>query len=343
MGELIAKEQNLAKKEALGNYVHDMVDMEVRAFSLKKNMEDCRKEADEAEKKAKRDLEKARRDKESAEKAARETVKLKYNGLIDSLITNIIATILVLGIPGGFGGWFLGIILSGVIGKLTGEEDLNVILRNNCIIGMIVFVVMILVTIGVCMGLADYKKDVERTKERNEKIQKEVKEVIKRYIETEKKTGETMVYVQKLRFHANDLERDLAELHQNLQKNYALNVIPPDYRRWECLLWIDYAFRNDQVDTMREATLECDKHVMHGETMTALQELAASIRSVAVLLENMNNRISAMNANLFQIAQTQDSLLSETESARYAMESVSRSNEKLAYYEDLKRQGAFYL
>ena len=203
-----------------------------------------------------------------------------------------------------------------------------------------IFVLRIFLVLTIVIDTCGYFFDKKNVRKKNTE---ELIRATQSYIETEKKTGETMIYVQKLRFHANDLERDLAELHQNLQKNYALNVIPPDYRRLECLLWIDYAFRNDQVDTMREATLECDKHVMHGETMTALQELAASIRSVAVLLENMNNRISAMNENLFQIAQTQDSLLSETESARYAMESVSRSNEKLAYYEDLKRQGAFYL
>ena len=125
MSELIAKEQNLAKKELLGNYVHDMVDMEVRAFSMKKNMEDCRKEADEAEEKAKRDLENARRDKEGAEKAARETVKPEHS-LIDCVISDIIITILVGAIPGYFGGWVLGAILLGVIGNLTGEEDLGV-------------------------------------------------------------------------------------------------------------------------------------------------------------------------------------------------------------------------
>ena len=120
-----------------------------------------------------------------------------------------------------------------------------------------------------------------------------------------------------------------------------MNIIPPDYRRLECLVWIDYAFRNDQVDTMREATLQCDKWVRHQDTMEALRDLAENIRSVADLLRNMNDNISMMNQDLYRIAEAQEKQLSESQSARYAMESVQKSTERLAMYEDMKRAGTF--
>ena len=145
----------------------------------------------------------------------------------------------------------------------------------------------------------------------------------------------------KLRKSITAFENSASKIEAALQKNYALNIIPPDYRRFECLAWIDYVFRNDQVDTMREATLQCDKWVRHNDTMKALKELAENIRSVAVLVENMNSNISMMNQDLFRIAEAQEKQLSESQSARYAMESVQKSTERLAMYEDMKRVGTF--
>ena len=96
---------------------------------------------------------------------------------------------------------------------------------------------------------------------------------------------------------------------------------------------------------MREATLECDKWVRHNDVMTALRELAKSIYSVSQLLDDMKSNIATMNNEIVNFAQnnakSQERLLSETKSARYAMESVQRSAEKLAYYEELKRKRIF--
>ena len=56
MNELTKTNQNLTKKEALGQYVHDMVDLEIRAFSLRKTVEETRKEAERKENSIKSEL-----------------------------------------------------------------------------------------------------------------------------------------------------------------------------------------------------------------------------------------------------------------------------------------------
>ena len=58
-------------------------------------------------------------------------------------------------------------------------------------------------------------------------------------------------------------------------------------------------------------------------------------------LENMNSNISMMNQDFYRIAEAQEKQLSESQSARYAMESVQKSTERLAMYEDMKRAGTF--
>ena len=102
------------------------------------------------------------------------------------------------------------------------------------------------------------------------------------------------------------------------------------------VLYINRAFRNDQVDTMREATLLCDRDIQHSEVIGGLHEIASAISSLAPVLEDISYKINIMNAELKSIADGQDKLLSETESARYAAEAVQNSQETLLWYEQQK-------
>ena len=136
--------------------------------------------------------------------------------------------------------------------------------------------------------------------------------------------------------HAEYLEQSVAKIDAALQKHYSLGIIPPDYRDMIRVLYIDRAFRNDQVDTMREATLICDRDIHHREVIDSLHEIASAIQGLSSVLEDISYKISIMNAELKSIADGQDKLLSETESARYATEAVQKSQENIVWYERQK-------
>lgn len=327
MNELTKTNQDLAKKEALGQYVHDMVDLEIRAFSLRKTAEKTRKEAERAEKNTNSTV-------DSAIKSKERTLEEKNFRERNSIVT--------------FGdycrndkGYVIGCSLFWIIPLLIGIPSFFFD-DESWIMGVVCLGLALIISSlhwGSCFS--EFKKKSKLDKETLMRLQNDYEYWEKKLVSAQENRENVRVYVQALCSHADQLDKDIAEIESTLQKNYALNIIPPDYRRLECLVWIDYAFRNDQVDTMREATLQCDKWVRHNDTMKALKELAENIRSVAVLLENMNSNISMMNQDLFRIAEAQEKQLSESQSARYAMESVQKSTERLAMYEDMKRAGTF--
>ena len=330
MGEITKTNEELAKKEALGAYVHDMVDLEIRALSLRETAKESRKKAEEKEEKAKQhyDYLNGRRERnEDALMSARSRKNaLKPNERIPALFIVIpsIFTVLSLVQAGLEGFWPVGVIYFAIaivlwaiaipIGKLVAIDthyyDELSLIKNK-------IQELTLESYTIDSDLAYAKVELSQAKESS----------------------------KSLIAHADTLDKNAAEVESAIRKNYALNLIPPDYRRLQCLVWIDYAFRNDQVDTMREATLQCDKWVRHNDVMTALRELAKSIYAVSQLLDDMKSNIVTMNNEIVNFAQnnakSQESLLSETKSARYAMESVQRSAEKLAYYEELKRKRIF--
>ena len=322
MGELTTKKQNLPKKEAIGQYVHDMLDLEIRAHSLRKTAEETRKEAYDKEKNATNRLSWCQFGK-----------KRCFDNLVSAKQKKISSEPIAQSLP-----WLLLSIpltgLAAVYGFVLFESTEAFV--EFMILGIFISCMIALIRYLVLRSREESWID-STVYQKNEELKK-AKESL---AEAQKEYDEIMPYVQKLRSHADQLDKDIAEIEKSLQHNYALNIVPPDYRRLECLLWIDYAFRNDQVDTMREATLQCDKWTRHEVQMQVLNELARNFRSIRELLETMNTNISMMNQDLFRIAEAQEKQLSETQSARYAMESVKQSTERLEFYEEMKRHGTF--
>ncbi len=327
MGELTTKKQNLPKKAAIGQYVHDMLDLEIRAHSLRKTAEETRKKAEWEENRAKSSLVQAEAKKESVFKLL-QNIDAEEKPTFGSYYAKH-----------GIGlGIFGGICLIAAIFLAIAVLSVPEIAPGAIIWGCIGIIIII---INISVSTKGYKDELNTNNRKYLIAKNNYKKSEQELAEAQKKMEQNQIYVQKLCAHADQLDKDIAEIEKSLQHNYALNVIPPDYRRLECLLWIDYAFRNDQVDTMRQATLQCDKWTRHGEQMQVLNELARQFRSIGDLLESMNTNISMMNQDLFRIAEAQEKQLSETQSARYAMESVEQGVDRLAFYEEMKRHGTF--
>ncbi len=333
MNELTKTNQNLTKKEALGQYVHDMVDLEIRAFSLRKMTEDAREEVMGINQHIVQETNRINKEKEDVYKKydsvtnkmahrslGGELAQVMYDWWLDSWGAIFLVLPLIV--------WGIFIIIR----SFQGTVD-EVIFPT--LLGLIaLYLLQIFIAVPVAKVRLNDDSSVRYYTKKCREIEEKYLD-LQKYIETQEKYAATLLA------YADGIDGEVVKIETALQKNYALNIIPPDYRRLECLVWIDYAFRNDQVDTMREATLQCDKWVRHNDTMKALKELAENIRSVAVLLENMDSNISMMNQDLFRIAEAQEQQLSESQSARYAMESVQKSTERLAMYEDMKRAGTF--
>ena len=325
MGELTTKKQNLPKKEAIGQYVHDMLDLEIRAHSLRQTAEETRKKAEEEERKAGSNLNYRKKEKERTfenwQDSLHKGMSLNWSG---ENTCGLVAA-LFFGLP---------TLIAGIY-HLSSEY-------GESITGIICTIIGVIILGGYsCWYIAKWNSASESYENTLKSLENDYNQSEQKLAIASKERNQTEIYIQKLLAHADQLDKDIAEIEKSLQHNYALNIVPPDYRRLECLVWIDYAFRNDQVDTMRQATLQCDKWTRHGEQMKVLNELARQFRSIRELLETMNGNISMMNQDLFRIAEAQEKQLSETQSARYAMESVQKSTETLAMYEEMKRYGTF--
>lgn len=133
--------------------------------------------------------------------------------------------------------------------------------------------------------------------------------------------------VGKLDCQIDDLSKTIDKLKNDLKVYYQAGIIPPDYRRDVCVVIIDYVFRNDQADTMREATLICDQHIRHLDLMKALADLAKIMIGMTNLLSDINDNISEMSQEVREIADNQSRLMSKARLTRYAAESTAKSAE----------------
>lgn len=151
------------------------------------------------------------------------------------------------------------------------------------------------------------------------------------------KYQENLKTIAKMDEQLDYLQKHLHEFERNIEKYYQKNIIPPDYRCLSCVVLIDYVFRNDQADTMREATLLCDTRIRHEIQIAALKELSETMRGIGVALNSIESSINAISYDMKTIAENQNTIIKETKASRYATEAVQSSAERLEWkmYTDL--------
>ena len=339
MGELTTKKQNLPSKETVGQYVHDMLDLEIRAHSLRQTAKESRRLGNNLVQQAFNNWERSKSNGENILQKVKASEKevSKISNYRKYYFREMGSNYFILCLSYLLIGCALLVALFFVItsDNFSLDDQEAIMPFGGILFFMFGFI------IHSIHSRVKYRKELRSKKQKLEDDKKAYKQAENCIMSAKKEYDEKLNYMSLLQTHANQLETDAAEIENALEKNYSLNIVPPDYRRLECMVWIDYAFRNDQVDTMREATLQCDKWTRHGEMMNVLNELARNFRSIENLLQKINANISMMNQELFRIAEIQEMRLSETQSARYAMESVQKSTEKLAMYEEMKRNGTF--
>lgn len=173
----------------------------------------------------------------------------------------------------------------------------------------------------------------------------------------------------------DDISEKLETVDSQLTEFYSVNLIPPDYRSLECVIAFDQMFRNDLVDTMREAALLYDERVFRGEMIKGLNNIYKAINklgglmseTVSVLREiesntsrmcdelvdvssnlvrmnaNVTGHLSTMSANLSSglnsIADGQRRIESELEYNRYTNEAIRANSDRMRWYTEQRWQG----
>lgn len=337
-------------KEAVAKFVNDAAEMEVNSYSLKETAKTIKKEIDDKKASESKQLENKSRElknqksryEELREKAQNYTPKKHQKD--DPMVYAIIGAFLDQSVSAVFGTLMLVIACTAALAVAVFSifaEQIPASFPPWSYMEIIFFIfaafsIIFVIVFGKRAFKKQYKEttqaiydQAEKEKEQLDKLQAEYDKLIMIHRHNQTKNNN-------LCNHATALEKSAAEIDTALQKHYSLGIIPPDYRDMVHVLYINRAFRNDQVDTMREATLLCDRDIQHSEVIGGLHEIASAISSLAPVLEDISYKISIMNAELKSIADGQDKLVSETESARYAAESVKNTQETLVWYEQQK-------
>ena len=143
------------------------------------------------------------------------------------------------------------------------------------------------------------------------------------------------------------------ELTQNLDSLFELGIIPPAYREIDCVITLDHIFENDLADHMRDAVLLYREWLAQERIIVGIEnickmmgKLSSQMRYMQLVLEDieastnsicmdMNKMVSLQKQN----SKNQEQLLQETKSTLIALEAVQKSNDKLEWYIEQRRQG----
>lgn len=150
------------------------------------------------------------------------------------------------------------------------------------------------------------------------------------------------------RRQADDLRKALATLRDNRAKLYSINIIPPDYRKLDCVCVLHQIFRNDLADTIRDAVLLYEERAFRGEVIRGIDNISRQIGNLSSLmlgikgmLGDIKTEVKFLSNDVYQVYQqnqakaTRDEkIYEETKLTRYAAESLKKSNEKVEKFFD---------
>ena len=139
---------------------------------------------------------------------------------------------------------------------------------------------------------------------------------------------------------ADRLEQDADTITESLKQCYELGVVMPSYRNLISVVILDDIFTNDKADTMREANLLCDTEIRHAELVGKLDEVVHALKTLAASIQSMSNILSAINTNVSLISQDIYRMADTQEEIKYAAESIKRSADNADFYIAQKRAGS---
>ncbi len=98
-------------------------------------------------------------------------------------------------------------------------------------------------------------------------------------------------------------QQDLNQLNSIIQNVYAFDLIPPDYRELDCVLTFDQIFRNDLADNMREAVKIYEERVFRGEVIRGIDRIYSMLGSISGSMAYMSKTLKAVSDNVSVMSQ----------------------------------------
>ena len=162
-------------------------------------------------------------------------------------------------------------------------------------------------------------------------------------------------YYEQLKNQALLLEEYANAIAEQKQKLYENSPIPPDYRTFDCVVMLNYIFRNNLADTMSQAVLLYEDRVFKGEVIRGVQKmyemlgnLSHSMKAIEYHfleirreINTMTSEVCKISEHLYESSELQKDMLNESRATKYAIESVQRSNELLLLHQNQQR-GTYY-
>lgn len=356
---LVHANENVLTKSNIASYVHDMKELEIKQFTLQQLLNECRakrksismshkqklKTAENACQKAKQHLDEALQNRKTKpQDVIEEPAKVSEPlGLLGTIFVALIK------------GTFFAVILVIILFIFSDLEDSVIV--ATAFIGHPFCLAFGLISDSLC------KKKYLDYSEKN-KLYTQYQSLLNEYknqeitiqncqnhyalaqenlMEATRQNEEARKQVYKLDAFWLHLGKHISEIEKTKKQLYALDIVPSDYRTLDCMIEFDQMFRNDLVDTMRQAVMIYEERVFRGEMIrgidkiyTMLGNLTSAMRNIESTLYGIRNDVHVMSDDIYKIASSaekfQEDMLSESQAACYATEALKESIERCEWY-----------
>jgi len=147
----------------------------------------------------------------------------------------------------------------------------------------------------------------------------------------------------------SELDSAITRTTQDRERFYSVNIVPVDYRTIQCVFYLDHAFRNDLVDTVRQGIdryelSEYRTAVLGGiySIVSKLDQMTGLMRDLGHQLSSIQSEVSFMSNDLYNMAEEQsrkqteigNRILEESRLRRKITEELNENAERIARYCD---------
>ncbi|MBQ8425708.1 MAG: hypothetical protein IJX17_06790 [Clostridia bacterium] len=208
--------------------------------------------------------------------------------------------------------------------------------------GIILSIIIIFFIIFIIFFIKNYKKERKHNIETDalveavlETSKNESFDYKNQVIENKYKLRIAKEQAKILNEQAKICEESAIELNNILQDSYAkTDIIKKDFRFIDCVLVLDFAFRNDLVDTVREGIFYYENKAFQNGVIRGIDKICARINELNVSVQGLRFELQDMNDNITNLSNNSINFANEitnsfNKSISLQEESISINREQL--------------
>lgn len=355
--------RSMKSKKSIIKFVDEVAEMETKAFTLQQLAEQIRIDADNKVQEQKQICAGIRLEEQDAEeKCKQQKHRIEYIKTTEDDMPQKAAPSGCMGVILGTVAFFILLVVFATVIAFSGAGEMTVVMILA--VGPLLFPVFLIVGFFVWKQIDDGNKEkahcaaieqyemrraqlIKNEEKKLDTFNNELNAVHLKYresldrLELIKQERESAYQV------AQKCDHSSKQVYKRLSGLYSLTkIIPPDYRKMDCVLTFQQIFRNDLADDMRRAQEIYDERVFRGELIRGMKEiyerlgrLNSSMEYMQRTLISIHNNVSMMSQDVFRFTQTMDSvnstqerILEQAKATRYAAEAVQQSQDKCEEY-----------